>query len=103
MTGGVWPWYDFNVKNQITRLTATEAARDFSALLDRVASGAEAIIERHSVPVAVIGPAVSTPRRISECLAVPLLRPSASADPDFHADLADIIAGAQTAEAPKWD
>jgi prevent-host-death family protein len=41
------------------RMTATDASRDFSALLSRVASGETVEIERHSQLVAVVTP----PRR----------------------------------------
>ena len=91
------------MKNQILRLTATEAARDFSRLLDRIEAGGEAIIERHSQAVAMMGPAASAPRRISECLAVPLARPSTAPDADFAADLEDIIRGNPAVEFPSWE
>ena len=95
--------YDFIVKNQIVRLSATDAARDFSRLLDQVEAGGEAIIERRSKPVAIIGPASSAPRRISECIAVPLGRPSAVADPGFADDIARIIKGHPAAAPPSWE
>lgn len=91
------------MRNQILRLTATEAARDFSGLLDRIEAGEEAIIERHSEPVAIIAPASHAPRRISECMATGLARPSSSPDPDFAADLEDIIRGNPAVEPPTWD
>lgn len=91
------------MKNQILRLSATEAARDFSRLLDRIEAGAEAIIERHSRPVAVMTPAEIAPRRISECLALRLARPSAVLDSRFGADLEDIIRGHPVGEPPSWE
>jgi antitoxin (DNA-binding transcriptional repressor) of toxin-antitoxin stability system len=91
------------VGNQILRLSATEAARDFSKLLDRIEAGSEAIIERHSQAVALIGPAAMAPRRISECLAVPLARPSAAPDSEFAADLEEIIRGNPAVEFPSWE
>lgn len=91
------------MKNQILRLSATEAARDFSKLLDRIEAGAEAVIERHSHPVAVMAPAEIAPRRISECLSVRLARPSTVPDPDFAKDLKRIIEGHPAAEPPSWD
>jgi len=101
--GRIHVWYDFGVRNQILRLTATEAARDFSGLLDRVEAGEEAVIERHSEPVAIIAPAAHAPRRISECISVPLARPSSPPDPGFAADLEDIIRGNPAVEPPAWD
>ena len=91
------------MKNQIPRVSATEAARDFSRLLDRVEAGGEAIIERRSAPVAIIGPPGAAPRKISECIAVPLGRPSAVADPGFADDLEDIISGHPSPEPPSWE
>ena len=100
---GVCTWYDFGMRNRILRLTATEAARDFSRLLDQIEAGAEAVIERHAEPVAVVSPAVAAPRRVSECMAVKLARRSSAADPGFAADLEDIIRGNPTTETPDWD
>jgi len=91
------------VKNQILKLTATEAARDFARLLDRVEHGAEAVIERHSEPVAMLTPVYSAPRRVSECLAVKLPKPSARADREFAADLEEIIRGNPAESRPAWD
>ena len=99
------------MKNQIRRrrrsgaerLTATEAARDFSKLLDRVESGAEAVIERHSRAVAVISPPSEVPRRFSECLAVPVPRKSARADDQFASDLEEIVTRNPVTEPPKWE
>jgi prevent-host-death family protein len=94
--------YDSRVKNRI-RITATEAARDFSRLLDRVSAGAEAVIERHTEPVAVLSPVDLAPRKLSECIAIRLARPSTSPDHRFAADLAEIIREASADEPPVWD
>ncbi|MDX6719291.1 MAG: hypothetical protein QOJ63_1545 [Solirubrobacteraceae bacterium] len=40
----------------MTRMTATEAARSFSDVLNRVASGEVVEVTRSGAPVAVIGP-----------------------------------------------
>lgn len=40
----------------MARMTATEAARSFSSLLNRVAAGEEVEVVRSGAPVAVIGP-----------------------------------------------
>ena len=96
-------WYGFSTKNQILRLTATQAARDFSGLLDQVENGSEAVIERRGEAIALIGPAGSAPRRISECLSVKLPRASVRPDPDFARDLDAIIAGNPKGEPPAWD
>lgn len=43
----------------MARLTATEAARSFSDVLNRVAAGEEVEVTRSGAPVAVIGPATA--------------------------------------------
>ncbi len=79
------------MKNQIKRVTATQAARHFSRLLDRIEAGDEFVVRRRSEVVARIGPVSGVPRKISECIAVPLKRSSARPDPDFLHDLLEII------------
>lgn len=91
------------MENHISRLSATEAVRDFSRLLDRVSSGAEFIIERHGEPVAIFSPPNPAPRRVSECCAAKLPRPSCAPDPAFANDLTGIIAGNPVSEPPEWD
>jgi prevent-host-death family protein len=90
------------MKNRI-RITATEAARDFSRLLDRVSTGAEAVIERHAEPVAVLSPPEFAPRKLSECIAMRLARPAVVPDERFAEDLAAIIRGGAADEPPTWD
>jgi prevent-host-death family protein len=56
----------------MTRMTATEAARNFSEVLNRVGSGDEIEITRSGAPVAVISrPAIrmQPPERLAELLA----------------------------------
>ena len=91
------------MRNQISRQTATEAARDFSALLSRVAKGEEVIIERHGVPVAVIKPPYDVPRTAEEMLAMPWPRPSAVADDQFADDLEEIINSRDRRSFDPWE
>jgi antitoxin (DNA-binding transcriptional repressor) of toxin-antitoxin stability system len=58
------------------RMTATEAARHFPALLGRVAAGEEVQIVRDGATVAVIGPPPGTPRASTE----PLIRGASFAE-----------------------
>ena len=46
----------YDISAGVPRLTATEAARNFSEVLNRVASGEEIELTRSGAPVAVIGP-----------------------------------------------
>jgi hypothetical protein len=51
---------------------------------------------------AVISPPDSVPRRISECLASNLPRTSLGPDPQFAADLKEIITENPASEPPRW-
>ena len=73
------------------RLTATEAARSFSELLNRVATGEEIEVTRAGAPVAVIGPAkvpLLTAERFRK-----LLADAPPVDDDFADDLRAIRKG----------
>ncbi len=91
------------MKSQISTISATEAARNFSELLDRVSRGERTFIERRNELVAVLVPPSDAPRRISECLKVRLPGPSTAPDPDFASDLEDIIRNNPTDEPVPWD
>jgi prevent-host-death family protein len=56
----------------MARLSATETARNFSAILNRVAGGEEIEITRNATTIAVIGPPKTrliSPERLRELLA----------------------------------
>ena len=91
------------MRNQISKISATEAARTFSELLARVTKGEQTFIERRNELVAVIAPPSDAPRRISDCLKVQLPGPSATPDLDFASDLEDIIRNHPTDEPVPWD
>jgi antitoxin (DNA-binding transcriptional repressor) of toxin-antitoxin stability system len=92
-----------SVRGHRERLTATQAARDFSRLLDRIEAGGEAVVERHSALVAVISQPTNTPRRISECMSVIAAGPSARPDARFGSDLKNIVRGNPTGKSPHWE
>ena len=95
--------YDSFMSDHALRLTATQAARNFSGLLDHVEEGGEIVIERRGKAVAVVTARRSEPRRISECLKVSLPRASSRPDPGFALDLNDVIAGNPVGQPPAWD
>jgi prevent-host-death family protein len=66
----------------MTRMTATEAARHFSAVLGRVAAGEEIEVMRNGATVAVITP---HPRSVSKPRALDLT----GSAPKFHDSFAD--------------
>ena len=70
------------------RMTATDAARNFSDVLNRVAAGEEVEVTRSGAPVAVIGP--PTARLISAERFRELMARAPRPDDDFGADLREI-------------
>ena len=82
----------------MVRLTATEAARSFSDLLNRVAAGEEIEITRGGIPVAVVRPPkarlVSAERFRAHMAAAPPV------DDDFVEDLREIRKESGFPESP---
>ena len=66
-------------------MTATEAARSFSDVLNRVAAGEEVEVTRSGAPVAVIGPPKA--RLVSPAQLHELLAAAPRPDEDFASDL----------------
>ena len=81
-----------------------DLARDIRAILQRVETGTEVIIERDARPVAVIRQAEPVRRTISECIALMLAESTATIDADFAEDVdAAIAAHREPLEPPAWD
>lgn len=82
----------------MTRMTATEAARTFSDVLNRVANGEEIEVTRSGAPVALIAPVKSqlmSAGRLRELLAtVPM------PDEDFAQDLKTIRSEVEPPDEP---
>ncbi len=79
-------------------MSASEAARNFSAVLNRVSAGEEIEIVRNGAPVAIIGPPKTrflSPERLKE-----LFSSLPPADDDFAEDLRKIRAGTGPPEDP---
>lgn len=70
------------------KMTATDAARSFSELLNRVAAGEVVEVTRSGAPVAEIGPPAA--RTISAERFRELIATAPSPDEDFASDLAEI-------------
>src|SRR5260370_31351616 len=93
----------------VIRVSDAEAANDFASLLDRVSAGAEVIIERDSRPVAVVRPAEPPRARLlSESIALAEshakeLGYKPTMDPDFAADLREIINTRKPCNPPAWE
>lgn len=91
-------------------ISATEAARDFAGLLARVRAGAEVVIDDGTLTVAVLRPAGDAfrPRLLSESIALAKkhaekLGYEPRMDPEFAADLEEIIKSRRPWNPPAWE
>lgn len=82
----------------MTRMTATEAARSFSDVLNRVASGEVVEVTRSGAPVAVIGPPRA--RLISAQRFRTLIEGAPSPDDAFAGELRSLRAGVDPPREP---
>ena len=103
------PVYNHVMAKDVVHISEAEAANNFGALMERVRAGAEVIIERDAKPLAVVRPAeVVRGRPISECIALAEahakeLGYEPTLDPDFAADLEEIINSRKSRNTPTWE
>jgi antitoxin (DNA-binding transcriptional repressor) of toxin-antitoxin stability system len=72
-------------------MTEAELARDLHAVLDRVQSGAEIIVERNAQPVAILRAAEPRRRKLSEIAAGLSEHSTAKIDPGFAKDVREFV------------
>jgi antitoxin (DNA-binding transcriptional repressor) of toxin-antitoxin stability system len=86
------------------RMTETEVAQNFAAVLDKVRQGAEIVVEHNHQPVAVIRPMQRSGRRISDSIASAKASGSkVTLDGGFAADVEEGIKSRQQAwNPPSW-
>ena len=85
-------------------ISEAELARDIAAVLDRVQSGTEIVIERNAQPVAVIRPAEPRRRKLSEIAASLSEASTAIIDSDFAADVQTVVdRHREPLRPPEWD
>lgn len=96
--------------DHVIHISETEAASDFASVLAQVRAGAEVVIESGSskLPVAVIHPPVPPRRSISECIALAKKHEEETGeslvlDPDFAADVEEIIRNRKPWNPPAWE
>jgi antitoxin (DNA-binding transcriptional repressor) of toxin-antitoxin stability system len=90
------------------RMTEAEVASNFAAVVEKLRDGAEVVVERNHRPVAVIRPPQPEARSISECIALAKEHEkqtgdSPTLDPDFAADVEEIIRQRRPWTPPPWD
>jgi antitoxin (DNA-binding transcriptional repressor) of toxin-antitoxin stability system len=96
--------------NRVIHISEAEAARDFAGVLARAREGTEVVIESDARAVAVVRPAGEEfrPRLLSESIA--LAKEHAAEigyeprmDPEFAADLEEMIKGRRPWHPPAWE
>ena len=93
----------------VIHVSDREATSNFASLLARVREGAEVVIEHDAQPVAVVRPAESSRGRLlSESIALAEAHAKeqgyeATMDPDFAADLREIINSRKPRDLSAWD
>jgi len=102
--------YNQVMAKEVIHISEAEAASDFASLLDRVRKGAEVIIEIDARPVAVLRSAEPHPpgRLLSESIALAEAHAKEvgcepTMDPDFAADLEEIINSRKPRNTSKWE
>jgi antitoxin (DNA-binding transcriptional repressor) of toxin-antitoxin stability system len=94
--------------DRVIHISEAEAASNFAGVLARVREGAEVVIESGKLPVAVVRPAEPHVRLLSESIALAKahakeLGYEPTLDPDFAADLEDIIKSRKPREISSWE
>ncbi|MCZ6795070.1 MAG: type II toxin-antitoxin system Phd/YefM family antitoxin [Planctomycetota bacterium] len=94
---------DKSEKPKKARVSATEASRAFSDLLDQIEIGHSFIVHRHGRDVCVMTAPPLDGRRASKCLELLRGRPPALLDDGFSRDLLDIVSTEPAEDRPSWD
>ena len=96
--------------DRVVHISEAEALSNFADVLARVRAGAEVVIERDARAVAVVRPAGEDfrPRLLSESIALAKkhteeLGYEPTLDPDFAADLEEIIKSRKPREISSWE
>jgi antitoxin (DNA-binding transcriptional repressor) of toxin-antitoxin stability system len=84
------------------RVSATEASRSFSRLLDEVDAGGRFVVHRRGRDVCVLARPTVSRRRASECLAILRARDPVLLDDAFGEDLLEVLAEELPEERPSW-
>jgi antitoxin (DNA-binding transcriptional repressor) of toxin-antitoxin stability system len=85
-----------------TRVSATEASRSFSKLLDEVEAGHRFVVRRRGRDLCLMAPATAASRRASECVELLRARSPVLLDDRFGDDLMHILAEETPEERPAW-
>ena len=92
-----------DTKRREARVSATEASRSFSRLLDQVEGGRRFLIHRRGRDVCVMASPPVLGRRASECLIYLRARTPVTLDGRFGEDLLNVLAEESLEDRPSWD
>ncbi len=96
--------YDPGMETRLLHISEADLTKDVHSVLESVQRGTEVIVERNTLPVAVIRPPEPLRRKISECIALLASDSTSTIDPDFARDVeAAIAAHREPLEPPLWD
>ena len=86
----------------VRKISATDASRSFSRVLDDVEKGKVYVVHRRGRDVCHMVPVVTTSRAASECLSILRSRPPVVLDDRFGRDLMEVLHG-ERIEGRPWD
>jgi antitoxin (DNA-binding transcriptional repressor) of toxin-antitoxin stability system len=92
----------------VVHVTEAQLAEDVRGVLEKVEAGADVVVERGDRAVAIIVSPRAQSRTISESIAIAGRREgergySVTLDPDFAADVEEIVRNRQPWNPPEWD
>jgi len=102
--------YNLYMAKDVIHISEAEAANDFAIVMTRVREGAEVIIERDAKPVAVVRAVGDEfrPRLLSESITLAKkhaqeLGYEPRMDPEFAADVEEIVRNRKPWNPPAWE
>lgn len=92
----------------IVHISDADAARDLAGIMARVSAGEEVIIDNGTVTVAMVPSAVPSRRTVADCIALAKVHEEQTGeapvlDPDFAADVEQIVRNRKPWNPPAWD
>jgi antitoxin (DNA-binding transcriptional repressor) of toxin-antitoxin stability system len=92
----------------VVHISEAEAARNLARIMARVHAGEEVIIDNGTMTVALVPSPVPSRRSISDCIALAKRHEVESGeapilDPDFAADVEEIVRNRKPWNPPAWD
>jgi len=93
---------------EVIHISEAEAASNFLGVLARVRAGAEIVIDGHEPVVVAVRPEPVRGRLLSECIALAKAHEAETGktpilDPDFAADLEEIVENRRPWNPPAWE